>query len=1684
MKKLLLLMSAVMITLSLSAMQIFVKMPDGRHVTLEVEPTDRIEDVKAKILDKEGTLPVCYQLLYAGKCLEDGNTLQDYSVQKDATLYLYNIGLFSVSADKQVVFSPGNLQYHPANDEWRFAENQTDYIGDANRNISADYYGWIDLFGWGTGANPTTTSENEMDYATFVDWGTNQIGADAPNTWRTLTSDEWVYLFDTRTDASSLYGIAQVSGVNGLVVLPDDWTVPAGISFKSGFHSDYVGDYSVYQSFTDEKWQTMEQAGAVFLPTAGQRHGTDVYDVGYNGDYWSDTKRNDICAYRMNFCSRYLDSQIDNMYNYGYSVRLVKDTDTPSTPEEPENPEEPETPVDPETPKANYGENLLTNPSCDEYNSNGWNTTGNWATVNGFWHGSHMNCTAEQTVNLLAKGFTADELDAQPYLYVSGRTFSDLGVGQDRYETGHTRMFVYCYGANGAELKNIELQDVSYTSDGSQKYHYEWDTYAAQCPLPIGTRSVKFYFEGKDCLFWGGNYGPKFDDLWLSLNQEKDETQYTVTIQSNEPNLVTTSNPSYAVSDTVQLVVKRGYTVTSASLKSALKVPVPMIDNTTFVMPSQNVTLTLQLTLSLDEDQEANQSISSFSVSADKQVTFSPGNLQYNPANDEWQFAANQTDYIGDANANISSTYNGWLDLFGWSTSATNFGVNTSTNYSDYSGSFVDWGANKIGNDAPNTWCTLSKDEWMYIFYNRPNAQSLFALGSVNGVNGTIILPDNWTTPDGVSFVASTTQGLSWDGSYYYNSNGNNFSHNTYTAEQWQTMEQAGAVFLPASGYRSGTAVRSVGYVCYYWSSTEYYESYAYLVSFDSSSLYPQYDYYRYRGQAVRLAKTFVPTFQILAIPSDLALGTVAGSGVFKKGEQTTLKATANEGYKFTQWSDGNTDNPRTVTVTSDVTYTAEFTKLEQLNGLFSAGDDTQIYFSRGNLRYTRSTDTWSFATYQYDFVGAANTNGAELADVVDLFGWSTDGNPNTKWGISTSTNTDDYKGDFVDWGTNVIGESPANTWRTPTGDEWIYIFTQRPNAGALYGVAQVAGVNGLILLPDNWTGVSGITFKSGYPTNNGNFADYQSFTLDQWNIMEANGAVFLPQAGMRSGTQVTDYTHYWAATKKSDTNAALLHFTGSRIVPDGENNIAFGFVVRLVQSQKKYTITTVAENGVVTGGGVYVEGDYVTLTATANEGYKFTQWSDGNTENPRTVTATADVTYTAEFTAIPTQHVLVDGIYYNFDIAKKVATVTYNGSDEPWNNPSYSGDVVIPTTVNYEGMTFEVLTIGQYAFFFAYEVTSVSIPEGVVHIETEAFADCGFKEITLPTSIQSIGSRAFNYGMGIINHITLLATTPPTIGDMAFGYTYSEYEDMTCTIHIPCGTLETYLAGEGWTPLSTQDGLYIKEPDPENTLTVATTNDQHGVARIVQSNVCDDDNAIIEAVANYGYHFVQWNDGNTDNPRNIVVTEDITYTAEFAANTYTVSTKVNDDAMGSVSGAGPYLYTAEATLTATANPFYRFVQWSDGITDNPRVVMVEKDSLFTAEFEIETFNVVAASGEPDRGRVKVILVAEPIEGFEFSHWSDDNTDNPRAFYPDGNLEVYAYFKIASSTPTNVENTQITSAKVYGANGTLHVEGADNDYYVLDASGKLIYTGRQEMLSLPQGMYLVTIAGEIQKVVL
>ena len=235
-------------------------------------------------------------------------------------------GLFSVSATHQVHFSQGNLQYQASTNTWRFAEHQYDYVGSANHNISSTYSGWIDLFCWGTGNNPTLASTTYTDYSTFVDWGSNAIinGGNAVHQWRTLTQSEWYYLLISRTNASSKRGTGNINGVHGLIILPDSWTLPSGCpQFNPGFASN-SGDWTL-NSYTLAQWAQMESAGAVFLPAAGGRYGTTVYNVGNYGNYWSSTPYNEDNAYDMSFYSSYLYATDGYKRYRGFSVRPVQD---------------------------------------------------------------------------------------------------------------------------------------------------------------------------------------------------------------------------------------------------------------------------------------------------------------------------------------------------------------------------------------------------------------------------------------------------------------------------------------------------------------------------------------------------------------------------------------------------------------------------------------------------------------------------------------------------------------------------------------------------------------------------------------------------------------------------------------------------------------------------------------------------------------------------------------------------------------------------------------------------------------------------------------------------------------------------------------------------------------------------------------------------------------------------------------------------------------------------------------------------------------------------------------------------------------------------------------------------------------------------------------------------------------
>lgn len=243
------------------------------------------------------------------------------------------IGIFSVGDGKYVSFSQGNLQYIQSKDRWQFAENQWEYIGKDNI-VSGQLAEIIDLFGWSayntTARFGMSTSSDNAEYAgEFVDWGCKIISGDIANTWRTMTANEWGYLLEKRTNANQLYGVAMVSGVNGLIVLPDNWVCPEGISFQCGLYSEKVDNYALHQSFHVDEWKRMENAGAVFLPASGFRDGIMVDKQNLSGYYWSSTSSDRNNAYRMYFYSYFLAAKQTHVKYRGRSVRLVHDTIVP-----------------------------------------------------------------------------------------------------------------------------------------------------------------------------------------------------------------------------------------------------------------------------------------------------------------------------------------------------------------------------------------------------------------------------------------------------------------------------------------------------------------------------------------------------------------------------------------------------------------------------------------------------------------------------------------------------------------------------------------------------------------------------------------------------------------------------------------------------------------------------------------------------------------------------------------------------------------------------------------------------------------------------------------------------------------------------------------------------------------------------------------------------------------------------------------------------------------------------------------------------------------------------------------------------------------------------------------------------------------------------------------------------------
>ena len=250
---------------------------------------------------------------------------------------------FSVSDSTKVMFSPGNLNatsYDGYTWSWSFAPSQDAIIGDNYSNnavsgaLTVDPEGTVDLFGW-VGASAlwdTYGINNSQDYHQYglysydtlkTEWGTlaNEASLCGYNNWRTLSDGEWAYVFYGRADAGEKHAHGNVNGKNGMILLPDIWTLPDGLSF----YTDTIWNGNIYNS---DQWAQMEVNGAVFLPAAGYRESADVEAVGEQGYYWSSVAdyadQANTVLFDVVFNEGQLFTTISSYRYNGYSVRLVR----------------------------------------------------------------------------------------------------------------------------------------------------------------------------------------------------------------------------------------------------------------------------------------------------------------------------------------------------------------------------------------------------------------------------------------------------------------------------------------------------------------------------------------------------------------------------------------------------------------------------------------------------------------------------------------------------------------------------------------------------------------------------------------------------------------------------------------------------------------------------------------------------------------------------------------------------------------------------------------------------------------------------------------------------------------------------------------------------------------------------------------------------------------------------------------------------------------------------------------------------------------------------------------------------------------------------------------------------------------------------------------------------------------
>ena len=822
--------------------------------------------------------------------------------------------------------------------------------------------------------------------------------------------------------------------------------------------------------------------------------------------------------------------------------------------------------------------------------------------------------------------------------------------------------------------------------------------------------------------------------------------------------------------------------------------------------------------------------------------------------------------------------------------------------------------------------------------------------------------------------------------------------------------------------------------------------------------------------------------------------GSVTGAGTYHKGTNITLTATPNIGYRFVNWTENNEVNSEeseySFIITTDRNLVANFTLLDYdvtatVNiensgvvagfGNYYHGDEVTLTATPNiGYRFVNWTENNEVVSEEseYSFV---ITNDRNLVANFTLLDYDVTASVNIENSGVVSGEGNYYHGDkvtltaapnigyrFVNWTENneVISEESEYSFIITSDRNIIANFTlldydviatvNIENSGAVSGTGNYYHGDEVTLTATpnigyrfvNWTEnnevVSEESEYSFIITTDRNIV--ANFTLLDYDV---TATVNIENSGAVTG--FGNYYHGDVVTLTATPNI------GYRFVNWTENNEVlseeseYSFIItndrNLVANFTllDYDVDVVvypANSGVVSGEGNYYHGDEVTLTAVPNVGYRFVNW----TENGEVISD--NVVYT--FIVAPDRNIVANFTLLDYDITTSV-NIENSGSVTGAGNYTHGDEVILTATpnenyrfVNWTENNEVVSEESEYSFIITtdrnlvanftlldYDVDVVVHPanSGVVSGEGNYYHG---DEVTL-TAVPNIGYRFVNWteNNSVVSEESKYSFIITSDRNLVANFTLLDY-DVTASVNI------------------------------ENSGVVAGF-----------GNYYYGDEVTLTAVPNIGYRFVNWTENNEviseESEYSFIITSDRNIVANFTLLDYDVTTTVNIENSGSITGAGNYYHGDEVSLTATPNVGYRFVNW----TENNEVVSEESEYTFiittdrnlVANFTLLDYDVTATVSPENSGIVagagnylhgdEVSLTATPNIGYSFVNWTENNEvvseESEYSFIITSDRNIVANFTLLTYDVTitmDIENAGVGTGEgnySHGDNVTVNV---------------------------------------------